>query len=417
LEVILSWIAYIGPVSALAITSVLVLWLRPVAKAVGLMDVPNERKIHQGSIPLIGGLSIFVAVFAAQTITGFFVSGIPYPIDYSGFYLAGMLLILVGAVDDSRDLSPLTRLFAEAIAAIIMILGAGVVLYDLGDLWVQGQIVDLGVFSIPFTVFAAIGVINAMNMSDGLDGLAGSLSLVSLAGFIAATVMFGTGEDLGILLTLAAAVTGFLAFNLRRPGRSRAVVFLGDSGSMFLGFALCWFAIKFSQGESRVMAPAAALWFLVLPVFDAVCITSRRVLKRRPAFGADKEHLHHIFLFAGFTVGETVAIMTGMAALGVATGLAGTYFQVPGPILFGAYLVTGLLYLWMIIKSWNVMRFLSLSICRRVNAGDRRSYLDRRENTNVTYLGPERRVRPERRHDPRRDTDSSTIPEQARKSA
>jgi UDP-GlcNAc:undecaprenyl-phosphate GlcNAc-1-phosphate transferase len=264
------------------------------------------------------------------------------------------------------------------------------------------------VLAVPFTVFATIGVINAINMADGLDGLAGSLSLVSLSGFIAASLLFGNGQDIGILTMLAAAVIGFLVFNFRFPGRRSAIVFLGDSGSMFLGMVACWYAIKFSQGDSRVFAPSAALWFLLLPLFDAVSMTARRILKKRPPFGADKEHLHHIFLLAGFTVQETVLIMAGISALGVGIGLSATYFGVPDYIMVGSFVTLGLLYLWMIVRSWAVMRFLKKSINRRSSKVDRRMISDRRRNSSVAYLGPERRCGRDRRSDARRTDDNGS---------
>ena len=414
----MDWTAYIGPVIALGLTSVLILWLCPVARAVGLVDIPNERKIHEGKVPLVGGLSIFVAVFAAKVVSGFILPEGAGPVDYNGFYLAGMALVFAGVVDDYRDLSPMTKIAVQSIAALIMVFGARVVLHDLGTLGNDGEILFLGIFAVPFTVFATIGVINALNMSDGLDGLAGSLSLVSLLGFIAATSIFGNGEDLGILIILAAAVSGFLLFNYRVPGRRSAVVFLGDSGSMFLGFALCWFAIKLSQGENRAIAPSAALWFLILPLFDAVSMTTRRILKKRPPFGADKEHLHHIFLLAGFTVSETVGIIAGIAVFGVGVGLAGTYLGVPDHIMLGSFLLLGLLYLWMIVRSWTVMRFLRHSICRRHTGMDRRVIADRRCTTsNVVYLGLERRSGMDRRQNPRRVADAAIMPERSKKLA
>ena len=165
-----------------------------------------------------------------------------------------------------------------------------------------------------------------------------------------------------------------------------------------------------------MLAPAAALWFVMLPLFDAVCITARRLLKRRPAFGADREHLHHIFLLAGFTVGETTAIMGAIAIAGVAVGLGFTYVQTPEPMIVGSFLLLGLLYLWMIIRSWQVMRFLRRSICRRRNAGDRRSYVERRHESNVVFLGPERRSEIDRRLDPRRSADADA-PDEDRRSA
>ena len=156
---------------------------------------------------------------------------------------------------------------------------------------------------------------------------------------------------------------------------------------------------------NEVIAPSAALWFLMLPLFDAACITIRRLLKRRPPFGADREHLHHIFLLAGFTVTETVTIMVVIAALGVGVGLVGTWLQVPDPLLLSVFTMLGLGYLWMILHSWSVLRFLRRSINRRVTSVDRRINGDRRGKSNIAYMGPERRSGVERRQDPRREED------------
>lgn len=401
--------SFIGSVIALALTSVLILWLCSIAKAVGLVDVPTERKTHLGEIPLVGGVSIFIGVFAATVISGFLLPDGSALLDYDSFFLAGMLLLLVGVVDDYLELKPFAKIFAQIGAALIMIYAAGVVLNDLGALGNNGEMLSTGMLAVPFTVFATIGVVNAFNMSDGLDGLAGSLSLVSLLGFIAVSLWFGGGQDLGLLMILASAVAGFLMFNFRFPGRSTAVVFLGDSGSMFLGLAICWFAIKFSQGADRIISPSVSLWLLMLPLFDAVSMTTRRILKKRPPFGADKEHLHHIFLLAGFTVTETVVVMTSIAMLGGAIGLSGVYFNVPEYIMVGSFLALGLMYLWMIVHSWSVMRFLKRSINRRMGSTDRRVIADRRGTSQVTYLGPERRCGQDRRSDPRRVEDNQNV--------
>ena len=401
--------AYIGPVIALAFTCGLILWLSPVARAVGLVDIPSARKTHTGKVPLIGGLAIFTAVFVAMIVSDFVRPDDLVPENFGAFYLAGMFLVMAGMVDDFMDLSPLKKLLAQSVAALTMIFGAHIMLGDLGALGNKGDILALGFLAVPFTVVATIGVINAVNMSDGLDGLAGSLALVSLLGFMVATAAFGNGQDSRHLAILAAAVIGFLLFNFRFRGRRSAGVFLGDSGSMFLGFTLAWFAVKFSQGEDRVIAPAAALWFLIVPLFDAVAMTVRRILNRKPPFGADREHLHHIFLLAGFTVSETVAIMAGIAALGVSVGLAGTYFQVADYIMASAFVALGLLYLWMIMHSWSVMRFLRYSICRRHSDRDRRVIMDRRSHSNVVYLGSERRSGLDRRGDPRRSEDNPEV--------
>ena len=398
-----------GPLFALLLTSGLIVWLSPLAHSAGLVDKPSARKRHKGEIPLIGGPAIFVAVYTAMAISGIGLSKTPEWTDFGAFYLGGMLLILAGTVDDYLDLTALQKLTAQSLAALVMVLGADIVLRDLGALGVGNELLALGFLAVPFTMFATVGVINAINMSDGLDGLAGSLTLIGLLGLMAATTMFGNGEGLGLLAILGAAIVGFLLFNYRLPWRKSAVVFLGDSGSMFLGFTIAWFAIKFTQGETKVLAPAAVLWFLLVPLFDTVTMTLRRVLKRRPPFGADREHLHHIFLLAGFTVTETVSILVAIALFGVGVGLAGTYFQVPDTVLVGAFLTLGALYFWMIMHSWSVLRFLRYSINRRSSALDRRVLPDRRTHTNVAHLGPERRSGTDRRRDLRRSEDLQTI--------
>src|SRR5690606_11725113 len=199
---------------------------------------------------------------------------------YTSFYVAGALVVLVGLVDDLRELSPLVRLFAEAVAVVIIMVGADVVVRSLGTLALDGSEVTLGYLAVPFTILAVVGVINAVNMSDGLDGLAGTLSLVPILGFIFATAVLGDGKDLVILSCFAASIIAFLLFNVTVPGKRRALIFLGDSGSMFLGMALAWFAIRLSQGEGAGLTPGAALWFLTLPIFDTVCTATRRILNR-----------------------------------------------------------------------------------------------------------------------------------------
>jgi len=382
---------YSAAILAFCLSTGLIFGLRPVARHLGLVDTPNERKIHEGEVPLVGGIAIFCSVVAAHMVSLVFSPVETTQTAYHAFYVAAALLVLVGMIDDYRELSPSTRIVVQILAALIMVYGGGVVVRNLGNAPVAMDGVTLGVFAVPFTLFATVGVINAVNMSDGLDGLAGSLALVSLVGFLIATLALGNGQEAPLLAILSASVMAFLLFNVTVPGKRRALIFLGDAGSMLLGFALVWFAVSLSQGAGNVIQPASALWFLMVPIYDAVCMTARRVLRRRPPFSADKEHLHHIFLLAGFTVTETVLIMAGLAAIGVGIGFAGSYYSVPDFYLAATFLIGGLLYFWMIVRSWSVMRFLRRSICRRRNIGDRRSYRERRRGGGSLHSGAERR--------------------------
>ncbi len=379
-----------APFVALLATALLIGLLRPLAVRVGLIDLPNERKNHGTPTPLVGGLAIFSGL-----VIGFFLcrNGPASLTDteiYS-FFGAGLLLVTVGVVDDFLELSPYLKFAAQILAALLMIFGAGIVLTDLGAMTPTGSLLQLGVLAVPFTVFATLGIINALNMSDGLDGLSGSLSLTSLCGLIVAAYAWGGDVDVTLLLTLGAAILGFLLFNRRLLGRQRASVFMGDAGSMFLGLALTWFAISLSQGEARALRPSAALWFLMVPIFDAVSMMLRRILKGRSPFAADREHLHHVFLLAGYTVNETVAIMVGFASLGVFAGLASIYYAIPELIVSGAFLLVGIGYFWLINHAWKVMRFLSRPICRRHGQNDRRL------SSGASYTGQERRSGLDRR--------------------
>jgi UDP-GlcNAc:undecaprenyl-phosphate/decaprenyl-phosphate GlcNAc-1-phosphate transferase len=381
---------YLPSLIAFATTALLIVLLRPLAVATGLVDIPNERKSHRAPTPLVGGLAIFAGLVVSFLVAGR--AGLHLPgREIVSFFGAGLLLVAVGVVDDFLELSPAVRFVAQILAALLMVFGAGVVLTDLGAMTWAGTILPLGVLSIPFTVFATLGVINALNMCDGLDGLSGSLALVSLGGLLVAASLWGVPGQAAFLPPLGAAIVGFLLFNLRLPGRSQALVFMGDAGSMFLGFALTWYAISLSQGEARVIRPSAALWFLMLPIFDAVSMMLRRTLRGRSPFAPDREHLHHIFLLAGYSVNQTVGIMTALALVGVLVALASIYWEVPELLVSGGFLVVGLGYFWMITHAWRVMRFLHRSINRRRGPGDRRRSVD------PHYAGPERRIVADRR--------------------
>ena len=335
-------------------TTVLMLWgLRQLAFPIGLVDKPGGRKVHDGAVPLVGGLAMFLAFSLSALLWDL-------PLTKLAALLAGAsVLVLVGVLDDLQELSSSLRFLAQIGAALIMALWGGVVLQDLGAIGPSGGMADLGLFAVPLTVFATVGVINAINMSDGIDGLAGSLTLVALVSLALAAFWSGGGDWLSVLGLLIAAVVGFLFFNLR-PGR--ALVFMGDAGSMFLGFVLAWFLIQFSQGEDRLMPPAVALWILAVPLIDTVAMMLRRILKGRSPFAADREHFHHVLLLAGFSPKATLAIIVFVAMVCASIGLSAWYLGLPESALFYAFLAFFALYFWSMMRAWKVKRFLSRSL-------------------------------------------------------
>jgi UDP-GlcNAc:undecaprenyl-phosphate GlcNAc-1-phosphate transferase len=389
-------VTFLTPILAFVATAIMIVVLRPLAISIGLVDIPSGRKSHSGNIPLIGGMAIFIGALVSLIVQyGFVTNELLFSSSLPAFFCAALVLLIVGAWDDYQELPALTRIVAQIIASFVMIYVGGVVLVDLGRLDPNGATLYLGVLSVPFTVFATLGIINAMNMCDGLDGLSGSLALIGLLGFGIANALWGAPEYQPLIIVFSACVISFLMFNLRTLWRPNAWVFLGDAGSMLLGITLCWVAIALTQGDERVVSPAAALWFLMVPIYDAVSMMVRRLLRGRSPFEADREHLHHIFLLAGFSVGETVTLMTGFAIGGVVVGLGGTYMGIADIYLALLFLAGGMFYYGVIRRAWRVMRFLRRSICRRaeleVMVADRRKFDD------PSYVGAERRSGAERR--------------------
>ncbi|MDH5325943.1 MAG: undecaprenyl/decaprenyl-phosphate alpha-N-acetylglucosaminyl 1-phosphate transferase [Gammaproteobacteria bacterium] len=342
-----------GLFAAFSITICLIFLLKPFALKVDLVDRPDSRKHHEGEIPLIGGLAIFMGFVGALAV-----SGLITQIQSVGIILAGLILVATGLFDDYRSLSFRIKLVPQITAALIMVHLGGIYLQDLGGLSLDGSLFSLGDLAVPFTVFAAVGVINAINMSDGIDGLSGSLTLVALLGLSAVSFVHAREFELTTLLLLSSCVVGFLAFNISLPRRPKAVVFLGDVGSMFLGFVLAWFLIGLSQGESRAMSPVTALWFLAMPLFDTVGVMLRRILKKQSPFLADREHFHHILLRGGYTVFQTHLIITSLALSFMAVGIFSSFYQISDLVMFGAFLGLFGLYFAGMMHAWKVMKFL-----------------------------------------------------------
>jgi len=377
----------------LALTASLIGVARRVAPAIGLVDRPSRRKSHRGDVPLVGGIAIYVGLVVTITVAGQLAES-------TAFLTAGLLLLAVGLWDDLRRSSPGIRITLQAVAVLIVGYFGDAFLWSLGGIGPGGTELQLGWLAVPFTVFAGVGLINAFNMADGLDGLCGTLVLAALVGLGLVALYGGRPQESALILLLTGCVAAFLAYNLRLPGRDQAKVFLGDAGSYLLGFSVLYLATKLSQGPERVMSPVSALWFCMLPLLDTIGMIIRRLRRRRSPFAADREHLHHVFLLAKFSVSETVMVMATMALIGVFVGLVPVITGVSDTALFAGFLVMSALYYWMIVRAWTVMRFLSRSINRRLEPIDRRHGAERRQRKDanvVAIVGKERRSGVDRR--------------------
>jgi len=327
-------------------TILLILIFRKPAERLRLVDRPGGRKNHDGSVPIIGGMAMFVAfVFAALA------SEQPLR-EFSPLFAGLLILVLVGLLDDFNNLSARSRIVAQIFVALLMTSWGGVVVEDLGNLFGGGS-VHLQDWAIPFTVFSVIGIINAFNMMDGADGLAGGVSLAPLSLFGSVALFFGMVSQATLIFTLAGAVLGFLVFNMRSPWRTQASIFMGDAGSMMLGFALVWFAVDLS----RIITPIAVVWIFAIPLMDASSCILRRILKGRSPFSADREHLHHVIMRAGLSASEAVLLIVLISFLLSLIGMAGWYYEVPEYLMFYTFMLLCAGYYFGMSHAWKVAKF------------------------------------------------------------
>ncbi|HET6431616.1 undecaprenyl/decaprenyl-phosphate alpha-N-acetylglucosaminyl 1-phosphate transferase [Dyella sp.] len=338
-------------VATFACTTTLALLYRH-ACTLGLVDCPNERKTHMGQVPLIGGIAVFTGVMA-----GWFFAA---PSDLFARCLlgTGAALVLLGALDDRFELSVRSRLLVQTAAVLTMVSVTGVYIHTLGRAF--GYELELGVAGIPLTLIAVIGLLNAFNMMDGIDGLAGMLALVGIGG-IAVYQGIDQWPSLGVLLLLAAALLPYLAVNLGLVGRK---VFLGDAGSVVLGYLLAWMLIRSSQTSSGPhLSTVDVVWSVALPVLDTLAVMTRRMREGKSPFKPDRGHIHHLMLNAGFGPRATLAALVLLAASLVGVGMLTRRLNAGSNMLsFGALAV---IYIAMHSQVWRRQQLAAVRERRR----------------------------------------------------
>lgn len=336
---------------ALVLCAVVLPLALPLARRLGLVDHPGGRKQHDGAIPVIGGLVIFAAL--ALSYIGFENT---LSVQSLTFIACAGLMVLVGQLDDLFDLHWSIRIAAQTLAALAMIYIAGLQADNLQDVFgFAGS--NVGLLAVPFTVFIVVGVINALNMSDGVDGLAGTLSLVSLALFTGFALYSGDAPQAERLLAICAALVGFLIWNQRLPWQPRARVFLGNGGSMLLGFIIAWTAVRLTQNPAHPVSPVLGPWTLALPLIDCVTLMFRRWRQGKSPFAADRHHMHHMLLDAGMRPTAVVLVLGGLSLL---LGLGAAF-----AIKLGVYRPMLVLLFLVLLAGWYVFsRDYDLAVAR-----------------------------------------------------
>ena len=270
------------------------------AKHLGMLDEPDERKVHKQPIPRCGGIGLSFATIVTISALA------PFTEPFSCLITGGSIIVLFGLLDDIFDLNYKWKFFGQFIA-VIFVLYQGIylkylpfaALYDTSP-WI----------SYPLTFIFVVGVTNAVNLSDGLDGLAAGIMLMTLAAIAFFSNHVG-GKDLALIaLALIGGILGFLRFN-SHP----AVVFMGDTGSQFIGFMAAFLCIYLVNNVYTTLNPALPLFLLGLPVLDTLMVMSQRIYSGKSPFSPDKRHIHHRLLAHGFTHAEAVSCIYALQSV------------------------------------------------------------------------------------------------------
>ncbi len=309
--------------------------LSRIAGKIGLLDQPSSRKMHDKPKPLVGGLAMVIAS------TFSFLLFVPLE-GLRGFFTGMAILLLIGFLDDFREIGSREKFLAQILATSIMFYLSKTGLSSFGDL------LGLGPIDLPdnvyvqwlVTVFCVVGVCNSFNMIDGLDGLAGGLAGLGFLTFVILASVGGNTTVMLLNLALLGAVIGFLRFNWHS-----ASVFMGDAGSLCLGFALSFMALVTTQGEEAVMKPVCALLILAVPIVDTVFLMCKRILQGNSPFKADKNHLHHNLVRTGFTKESSVNIILFLSFCFCSIAVIGTIWDIAEWILFLIFVVYCMIYI------------------------------------------------------------------------
>ncbi len=315
-----------------------------------LYDIPNERKVHTNSIPRLGGLCFIPSMLLAFIGSLFLfdyqsgVSRFDVSLWTVMFFISLMLIYITGIIDDIFGLKATTKFIVQVIAASFL---------PLSNLYINNFYGFLGIHEIPYwvgaplTVFIIVFIDNAINLIDGIDGLAGGLSLLALGGFLYCFFTEGLWIYSILIAGLMGVIVAFLYFNIWGKAEKNTKLFMGDSGSLTLGFILGFLFVKFAMDNPMVMpfrtdSLMLSLTLLIIPMFDVVRVVFVRLHHRKPLFSADKNHIHHRLMLAGMT--QHQALITILLFAIAYTVINLFLYQIVGLILTWIILIDILIY-------------------------------------------------------------------------
>ncbi len=275
--------------------------VRVLAFLIGAVDVPtDERRMHTKPTPRIGGLAIFGGFSISSLVFG------TYSPALGAVLAGGLMMVVLGILDDVYRLKAWMKLIAQIGAAAVASL-FGVVIEHIT---LFGVVIEFGVFSIPITILWIVGLTNAINLLDGLDGLACGVSAIMSITLLGVVLLHGDYQSALLMAILAAACLGFLPFNTN-PAR----IFMGDTGSLFLGFAMAVMSVQGVFKMHTVISFIIPLSMFALPLLDTLFAIFRRLKGGESPFAPDRKHLHHKLVDMGFTQREAVRILYAVCGI------------------------------------------------------------------------------------------------------
>lgn len=272
-------------------------WLVRIALLKDIVDRPNARKLNSRPIPVLGGIEVFIGLMFGMCLAVYYVEGMVIPFEV----IVGMMIILfVGISDDILDLSPRTRFLAQIfIVCLMMFVGGGYIMNNFHGLWGIHELPR--VVAVALTLVSCVGIINAINLIDGVDGLCSGYGMFASLLFATLFLRMGDVEFAVLALSMFGALVPFCLHNVFGH---KSKMFLGDGGSLMVGFVCSLFVVRVVQmGDDVVTGSniALTLAILAIPVFDTLRVMTARMLQRRSPFSPDKTHLHHMFIRLGFS--------------------------------------------------------------------------------------------------------------------
>lgn len=303
----------IGFIVSLAIALIMTPLVKKFAFKIGAIDKPNHRKVHTRIMPRLGGLGIYAAfVGAFFAVSPFIPEGLLRPRDVNminALLVGGTIIIILGALDDRFELSAKVKLLGQIAAACVVVFGFDVHI-DLVNVPFGETMQPIAEWiGIPLTILWIVGVTNAINLIDGLDGLAAGVSGISIATIAVMASLMGFQPVILLSTLLLGGIVGFLVFNFHP-----AKIFMGDSGSLFLGFSLATLSLLGFK-QVTIVSFVTPLLIIGVPLSDTFFAIVRRWVHKRPIFAPDKGHLHHRLRDLGFSHRRTVLIIWGVAAV------------------------------------------------------------------------------------------------------